>query len=72
MANEYNLKCPICGNDTKFAVTSHHVVTIDGTFVDNDDSCTWESDDEMCCGECSHEGKAKSFEDEDEDEGEQS
>lgn len=61
MANDYGLKCPKCGQDTKFDISARHTITVDGEDIDHDDSLTWDSDDTIECGACGHEGTVESF-----------
>lgn len=61
MANEYELRCPKCGNDTKFSIVTLHTITIDGDDIDHDDSLAWENNDAITCQACAHDGTVKSF-----------
>lgn len=61
MPNPFNLKCPNCGNDTTFSVTSRYVMSIHGATVHGVTANTWEYDDEMSCDQCSYEGRVKAF-----------
>ena len=63
MSNDYGLKCPTCGNDSKFGIVAHHTITIDSDDIDHDDSLTWENDDVITCGVCNHSGPVKFFDD---------
>ena len=60
MKNDYELAC-VCGNDQKFSIEARHIITINGSEIDHDDSLTWDNDDTITCGVCDHSGTVKSF-----------
>lgn len=65
MSNDYGLKCPECGQDTKFDISAHHTVTVESDFdVESDGSAIWGDEDAIECCVCRHFGKAGDFHDE--------
>lgn len=62
MDNDYNLKCPCCGQSHEFHITAHHTITIKGDDIDHDDSLTWNLDDVITCGKCGHSARVDEFE----------
>jgi hypothetical protein len=66
MANYHALKCPECGQDTKFEIYARCTVTIDGTDEpESDGSLYWCDEDTITCCMCRHCGEVGEFHDED-------
>lgn len=61
MANDYGLKCPKCGQDSRFHIAALHTISINDEDIDHDDSLVWDDDDTITCRKCEHSGTVKSF-----------
>ena len=65
MSNENclkGIKCPKCGNESKFIIQANAVVTVEDSGVTDAHTFEWGSDDGCKCAACDFHGELSEFE----------